>query len=718
LTSSGHHFFRASATVLLAAVLGFPAVARAGGGPENVLLVVNPRSWASLTIANHFIRLRQLPAANVLYLDWPSNPEQTDVESFRQKLLTPIFAAIDERGLADHIDYIVYSCDFPWSVDARQELGPLKLQPYFDAVCSLTGVTYLWPLVQTRKPEFVAMDSNRYVRPQEPAPGVAATHGFHSWYGWGNDGMLLEAGGQHYMLSVMLGVTSGRGNSVAEVISYLERSAAADGTQPTGTIYYAHNADVRSVTRQLYVSDALRDLKALGVKAEVVQGQTPRLKQDVQGLMVGAADFDWQKAFSTILPGAICEHLTSTGGNLVESAGQTPFTEWLRHGAAGSSGAVVEPYAIAAKFPTPQIHVHYARGCSLAEAFYQSVAAPFQLLIVGDPLCRPWAKIPQLELSGIQPDATVHGNLELLPSVSDGSGSVDRFEWYMDARHMATSAPGKKVTLDTQRLVDGYHELRVVAATTDAIETQGRCIVPLVVDNEGQSIDLVASPADKVRWGEKLVLRINAPKASAAVVRHGTRVLGKVAGPAGTLSIDPQSLGAGPVTIDALAIGPDGSPICRSRPCELLIETAAPLEGFELPRDTVLVPGFKVTPAGGESKLLQATASNDWLTQVGVLPGQAFTLSGLLTPVRDELYQFQLSHTGALSLEVDDRLLYQTVASNLELHYVPVVLARGFHRLRIQGTAGNVVKLDLRYGTQGVRHVDGHMLQHVPAGGD
>ena len=41
------------------------------------------------------------------------------------------------------------------------------------------------------------------------------------------------------------------------------------------------------------------------------------------------------------------------------------------------------------------IQVHYARGCSLAEAFYQSVYAPYQLMIVGDPLCRPWANIPR-----------------------------------------------------------------------------------------------------------------------------------------------------------------------------------------------------------------------------------------------------------------------------------------------------------------------------------
>jgi len=112
--------------------------------------------------------------------------------------------------------------------------------------------------------------------------------------------------------------------------------------------------------------------------------------------MVGKSDFNWPASGSTILPGAICEHLTSLGGVMVENGGQTPLSEFIRNGAAGASGTVTEPYAIQAKFPDPFLHVHYVKGCTLAEAFYQSVRGPYQLLIVGDPLCRPWARIPQV----------------------------------------------------------------------------------------------------------------------------------------------------------------------------------------------------------------------------------------------------------------------------------------------------------------------------------
>ena len=45
-------------------------VAFAGGGPENVLLLVNSNSSGSKTIANHYIQLRNIPASNVVYIDW------------------------------------------------------------------------------------------------------------------------------------------------------------------------------------------------------------------------------------------------------------------------------------------------------------------------------------------------------------------------------------------------------------------------------------------------------------------------------------------------------------------------------------------------------------------------------------------------------------------------------------------------------------------------
>jgi hypothetical protein len=98
---------------------------QAGGGPENVALVVNADSWASKALANHYVQWRRIPPSNVIYLEGLTSFEQTDIETFREKILVPVFKTLFERDLLGHIDYIVYSSDFPTAIDAsRQPRSP------------------------------------------------------------------------------------------------------------------------------------------------------------------------------------------------------------------------------------------------------------------------------------------------------------------------------------------------------------------------------------------------------------------------------------------------------------------------------------------------------------------------------------------------------------------------------------------------------------------
>ena len=162
-------------------------------------------------------------------------------------------------------------------------------------------------------------------------------------------------------------------------------------------------------------------------------------------------------------------------------------------GAAGSSGTVTEPFLIEAKFPTPNMHVHYARGSSLAEAYYQAVASPYQLLIVGDPLCQPWARRPQIVIAGLSAGETVSGKRTMTATVSPAS--VDRIEWLLDGHRMAITTPSDRITLDCDTLPDGFHELRAVAVNSGPIETQGRAIVPFTVGAHGRACQIVAFDA-------------------------------------------------------------------------------------------------------------------------------------------------------------------------------------------------------------------------------
>jgi hypothetical protein len=559
--------------------------AKAGGGPENVFLVVNPNSPDSLTIANHFIELRRIPAGNVFYLPWNPQSEYTTINSFRSRILKPIIEAIRSRRLSGQIDYVVYSCDFPLRINYQDDLKkfdstlfsadsatssakdkPIIIPPQgkmdpirSNPVASLNGLTYLWRWALTGEPDYLNLQSNQYTRLPIAAQEDKPTLGFRSAWQFGPQGELVETDGKSYLLSVLLGVTYGRGNTVEEILHYLKRSAAADGTRPSGTIYFVKNSDVRSRARDGLFPTVAEELKKLGVDAQIIKGIVPIDKKDVQGVVMGTEFFNWEKSGSTILPGAICENFTSYGGLMVPGVKQTSLSEFLRYGAAGSSGTVVEPFAILQKFPLPMIQVHYARGCTLAEAFYQSIFAPYQIMIVGDPLCRPWANIPQVKVSGVKPDYIVKGTLTLTPAATTPSGrGIDHFELFVNGSRATQCKPGGKLTLDTALLPDGYQELRVVAVEAGLIQSQGRIILPIITENHGRTIEAKLVSEGTIRPDNPALIDVDSPGSVGISVLQNSRIVGRIAGEKGQIKIAAAELGSGPVRLQVIGLGKGG----------------------------------------------------------------------------------------------------------------------------------------------------------------
>jgi uncharacterized protein (TIGR03790 family) len=539
----------------------------AGGGPENVLLIVNGSSDSSKTIANNYIALRKIPASNVLYLDWKGNLEIGSALKWRDTVLRPAIKALDERRLTAQIDYFIYSSDFPWRIEIQPLFQDHKFQGPFAPFASITGLTYLMPFVNGNDPNLVGPAVNLYV----PGPIEAnmdrckqlanvPSRGFRSRYFWDISGNRSTdpKRGFRYVLSTMLGVTQGRGNTVDEVVSYLRRSAAADAPnagKPQGTIYFMWNQDIRSKTRDKCFESVAAQINALGVKAKVQQGKVPDGAVDVTGLMTGTETFDLKKSNIKIRPGAICEHLTSNGGVLSKSDFQTPLSEFLRHGAAGASGTVWEPLAIQAKFPLPSLQLHYARGCSLAEAFYQSVSGPYQLLIVGDPLCQPWATPPTTTVKGIKPEEVVKGTISINASgLGKGGRQLGLLEVFVDGCLVAQNTRGDTLDIDTTKMPDGYHELRVVGSNSDPIETQGRQIIPFVVRNNDAALEFKVSPY-RVKSLDSIRVTVKQAGATAVVLRQNSREVGRVKGEAGEMVVPAMMLGRGPSTLQAFSEG-------------------------------------------------------------------------------------------------------------------------------------------------------------------
>ena len=809
------------AAYLCCATLLLPLVAaHAGGGPEGVAVVVNADSWASMTVANEFVHLRHIPPGNVVYVTHIGGVEQTTVDTFREQILRPVLAQLEQRGLAGQIDCLVYSSDLPTQVNISSDLGDKQPSIKFPFASS-TGLTFLCGFVLHKATGYVSLGANRYARRALPLLGVQAigeaqrpaymaaqrlaegkkwpeaiqafqelekalprapevlfdlacclaqgtrldeavaalqravdggylnfaniegaddlkalrgrddyqklvtamkarvfevqpTRGFRSSYGWDDKGEVTSQPAPHYLLSTVLAVTSGRGNSVAEAIASLRSSAAADGTRPPGTVYYMVNGDIRSRVRQWAFAPAIAKLKEMGVVAATVEGSVPQGKPDVAGAMVGIADFEWGKSGSKIVPGAICEHLTSFGGMLTEGAGQTPLSEFIRYGAAGASGTVTEPYAIQEKFPDPFIQVHYARGCSLAESFYQSVPGPYQLLIVGDPLCRPWARIPVVTIAGTVPGATVRGQVILHPGVkAEPAVKVGHFELFVDGRRAAMCVPDGAMGIDTTKMPDGYHELRVVAVSDDAIETQGEATVPVMVGNGGRRLSVDAPADPHVHWGEKVRLWAKLTDASAIHFACNYRLLGSIQGAEGEVSIDTGTLGMGPVQLQVVGIIGDAKTGARviGDPIELVVTPPEALPALAPKVGVHWAPGLQVVGEGGKPVMVEHTLDANWLAGAEVKDGQRFTVTGNFDVATTETYQVQLATDCEVSVAVDGTALEFAPADGWRM--TPVALATGMHQLTVQGTAHRKLMLGLRFGGPGATSVGAPRFRHV-----
>ncbi|MCP4078635.1 MAG: hypothetical protein GY819_15545 [Planctomycetaceae bacterium] len=402
--------------------------------------------------------------------------------------------------------------------------------------------------------------------------GLLPTRGFEGNIFWGRNGWDNgdRSEGKQFVLSTVLGVTAGRGNTREQVIANLERSRAADGRNPDGTFFFARTSDVRSTTRQPQFPRALKELRRLGFRAEMTPEAMPKNRDHVLGVTLGAPRLDWSTTGSRFEPGALADNLTSFGGILAAKASQTPLTDFLAQGAAGASGTVVEPLSIPNKFPDANLHVHYAKGCTLAESFYQSVQAPFQLLIVGDPLCAPWAKFPEFSVAGLTDGQQLTADFFLEMTPDKDSPAIRHFEIFLDGiKGNRTIAPGEKLKIGLKSLTDGYHEIRIVALDKTMIRTKASQTIGFEVNATGKYVNLAATGNDKYQLSRTITLEAETNVGDQIEIYQNSRSLGSISGQKGSLTLDCSLLGQGPSRLQAVVM--DGGKRISSPPLEVEI---------------------------------------------------------------------------------------------------------------------------------------------------
>jgi uncharacterized protein (TIGR03790 family) len=444
---------RVVAGIMPAIMVGFvlfPQPALGGGGPQNVLVVIDEAEPDSLAIGEYYATQRDVPECNVLRLNAPALNTFDDVIN---NLATPIKNYVLAEGIEDQIDYIVLTKGIPYKFSGlRDSVSSILFSEETDTWqgdCDLGDVALRNPYAF--KAEY--FDYNKqYERGTIPL--------------------------KNRRLVMMLS-----GFTVAGAMNNIDSGVGSDETMPTGTVYMfsapydpqqpARNA--RLYPRHDQIAPVRAALMDLGVASEhfVVPDETSASlydAPDVMGYLTGATRVEVLS--NTYLPGAIADHLTSFGGDLLNAGGQMSILEFTDEEVAGSSGTVTEPCNYAQKFANAQMYERYAVGFNLGESIWMSLVQPWQSIIVGDPLAQPWAVRPVVSILSPQDGASTTGLLELNVEATHPRGDyLSRMELYVDGKLFDTladqSAPaGNEVTLTA----DGTPIVYTTAAGDDAYD--------------------------------------------------------------------------------------------------------------------------------------------------------------------------------------------------------------------------------------------------------
>lgn len=312
-----------------------PAVAL---GPAELAVVVNTADPFSVEIGDYYARRRGIPRANVIPVTLPAGrPDITraDFEAAKADLDARLPATVQAIALAwttpFRVDCLSITTAFAFGFDpafCAQGCRHTRPSPYFDS--------------SSRAP-------------------------------------FRELGLRPAMLLA--------GRSVEEAKAMIDRGVASDSTFPSGTAYLLSTSDrARNKRAADYAQvEALRPR----VRVERLDADELRDRSDVLFYFTGLAAVSGLETLR-FRPGAIADHLTSTGGVLT-GHDQMSVLRWLEAGATASYGAVTEPCNFPTKFPRPSVVIaRYTGGETLIEAYWKSVVSPGQGVFVGEPLAAPF----------------------------------------------------------------------------------------------------------------------------------------------------------------------------------------------------------------------------------------------------------------------------------------------------------------------------------------
>ena len=387
------------------AVLAGSAVgeAWAGGSGLNTIVVINQSSSNSCEAGNYYCERRQVPPENVLYINWTGSPISWTNTDFQTTLLNPLLAMLAARQLSTQADYVVLSMDIPYKTlngaTVNGTTSALFYGPKDDSGPDSAGITNSY------------FGSEQCFRQSPPA----------------------SAPGYSFLATMITA------DSVTLAKQLIDQGVNSDSTFPSQPVILAKSSDYQRNLRYPGFDNAIFNARLCGnYQVQRTNLDSPWALTNLLGFETGLANFSVSPG--TFVPGAMADSMTSFGGMILEASGQTSLLAFIGAGAAGSYGTVVEPSPDTSKFPGPQTYFYQARGFSLAECYYQSINAPYEGLIVAEPLAAPFQRPGTGAWLSPVSNAVLSGNVQLSLqfSAADATHPLQQIDLFVDGKYLRT----------------------------------------------------------------------------------------------------------------------------------------------------------------------------------------------------------------------------------------------------------------------------------------
>lgn len=313
-----------------------------GLGPEELAVLVNDADLVSVKVAEYYKSSRRIPRANVIHVNF--RPDRTSMPRAEFQKIKATVGGVALRNVQAYaltwtmpyrVECMSITTAFAAGFDegfCSETCGPRKQNPYYNS--------------SSHRP----YDDYR-MRPT-----------------------MTLAGG-----------------SFSEVKRLIDRGVASDHTFPGGTGYLVSTSDKARNVRAVNYPEIIQQYLGSSLDLRLVRADYIKDRSGVLFYFTGIKSVTALKTIRFV-PGAIADHFTSAGGDLAGNSDQMSSLQWLKRGATGSYGTVVEPCNHLGKFPNPEIVIsHYLHGETLLEAYWKSVAWPGEGIFIGEPLAAPFA---------------------------------------------------------------------------------------------------------------------------------------------------------------------------------------------------------------------------------------------------------------------------------------------------------------------------------------